>query len=267
MPDAALNETSYVEFKRKILKKSGIDLSSYKQQQMQRRINALMETLGVKTYEEYFRLLEENQQRYQEFLKRLTINVTEFMRNPERFGELETEILPALLAKSGKLKIWSAGCAIGAEPYSLAILLQDLDPKGSRQGNHRILATDVDRQVLEKARQGIYATSELRNLSPARLAKYFTKVGPDSYQVTEDLKKLVDFRQHNLLTDSFENDFDLILCRNVVIYFTEDAKDKLYHRFYDALKTGGVFLVGGTEPLLRYRDFGFECLFSTFYRK
>ncbi|MGE5576996.1 MAG: CheR family methyltransferase [Syntrophothermus sp.] len=267
MPEAALNEASYAEFKRKILKKSGIDLNSYKQQQMQRRINALMDTVGVKSYEEYFRLLEENPQRYQEFLKRLTINVTEFMRNPERFEELEKDILPQLLVKNRGIKVWSAGCATGAEPYSLAILLHDLDPRGSTQGSHRILATDVDRQVLEKARQGVYQTAELRNLNPDRLAKYFTRLGPDSYQVTEELKKMVDFRQHNLLTDSFEEDFDLILCRNVVIYFTEDAKDKLYHRFYEALKPGGVFLVGGTEPLLRYRDFGFECIFSTFYRK
>ncbi|HHW14127.1 MAG TPA: protein-glutamate O-methyltransferase CheR [Firmicutes bacterium] len=257
-----MTAADYEEFKRRILDLTGLDLSSYKQRQMQRRINSLMDSLRVPTYREYFNLLKTDPVRYEEFLKRITINVSEFFRNPERFAELEEKYLPELLAARRPLKVWSAGCSTGPEPYSLAILLLELAPSLP----HRVLATDIDRVVLERAKAGVYQAADLKNVSPARLARYFDRSG-ETYRVKETVKRLVDFRRQNLLTDPFERDFDLILCRNVVIYFTEEAKHLLYQKFFQALAPGGLFLVGGTEPILRYRDYGFETVGPTFYRR
>ncbi len=267
-PESALPErpgmtaADYSEFKRRILELTGLDLSSYKQRQMQRRINSLMESLRVVTYRDYFRLLQADPVRYEEFLKRITINVSEFFRNPERFADLEEKYLPRLAQVRRPLKVWSAGCSTGPEAYSLAILLLDVAPGQP----HRVLATDIDRVVLEKAKAGVYQTSELRNVSSARLARYFDRVG-EAYRVKDEVKRIVEIRRQNLLTDQFDRNFDLILCRNVVIYFTEDAKHLLYQKFYQALAPGGFFLVGGTEPILRYREYGFESVGPTFYQR
>jgi chemotaxis protein methyltransferase CheR len=222
-----------------------------------------METLRIGSYREYYQVLQSDADRYEEFCKRLTINVSEFFRNPERFQELERKIFPKLLEAKRPLKVWSAGCSTGPEPYSLAIILSDLDPNGG----HKVIASDIDRVVLEKAKSGLYHPNELRNVSPERMKKYFQPGPEGNFQVTPQVKKLVEFRRQNLLTDTFDRNLDLILCRNVVIYFTEEAKQVLYEKFFAALAPGGVLLVGGTEPLLRYREYGFECIGSTFYQK
>lgn len=254
---------AYEWFKKKVLALTGIDLSSYKQRQMQRRINSLMDSLRVQSYQEYYRLLEQDRQRYEEFVRHITINVSEFFRNPERFEDLEKKIIPELLRRNKELRVWSAGAASGHEPYSLAIILLDLDPGG----HHYLLATDIDRDCLARAQAAIYHLQELRNVSPERLKRYFVPVERGDYQVKAEVRKMVHFRYHNLLTDPFESDFDLILCRNVIIYFTEEAKDMLFRKFFSALRPGGVLLLGSTEPLLRYREYGYEAIGTTFYRK
>lgn len=188
--------------------------------------------------------------------------MTEFFRTPEKFDELEKRVIPDLLKQSAKLNIWSAGCSIGAEPYSLAIMLNELTP----QVRHRILATDLDIEMLAKAKQGTYTANELKNIPSARLAKYF-KQADGKATINDDIRAKVEFGRHNLLVDKFETGFDLILCRNVVIYFTEAAKDSLYRRFFAALKPGGVLFVGGTEAILNFRDIGFSHYLPFFYRK
>lgn len=257
-----LTAADYEEFKRRVLELTGLDLSSYKQRQMQRRINSLLDSLRVPTYRDYFRLLQTDASRYEEFLKRITINVSEFFRNPERFEDLEKKFLPQLLAAGRPLKVWSAGCSTGPEPYSLAILLLDLAPRLP----HRVLATDVDKVVLDKARAATYQAGELKNVSPARLSRYFDRVG-ETYRLKDEVRRMVEIRRQNLLTDQFDRGFDLILCRNVVIYFTEEAKHQLYQKFFQALAPGGILLVGGTEPILRFREYGFDSVGPTFYQK
>jgi Methylase of chemotaxis methyl-accepting proteins len=249
-------------FKRKLFAKSEIDLNQYKPAQMQRRITNLMNRHGVTTYMAFFQLLDTDAKLYKDFIDYLTINVTEFFRTPEKFGELETKVIPDLLAGSPRLSVWSAGCSTGAEPYSLAMILLD---KASTV-RHRILATDLDVEMLAKAKQGVYNAGELKNIPKPRMDKYFTKNG-DSYTVKDAAKTMIEFQRHNLLLDRFETGFDLILCRNVVIYFTEEAKDSLYRRFFTALKPGGVFFVGGTEAILNFRDIGFQHYLPFFYRK
>ena len=255
-------EQDWELFKRKLFGKSNIDLNQYKPAQMQRRITNFMTRNGADTYVGFYNLLEKNSKLYKEFIDYLTINVTEFFRTPEKFVELEKKVLLELLSKNAKLNIWSAGCSIGAEPYSLAMILNDITP----QIKHRILATDLDVEMLTKAKAGTYTANELKNILPARLNKYFTK-DHDKFMLNQDIKARVEFKRHNLLLDKFESGFDLILCRNVVIYFTEEAKDALYARFFAALKPGGVLFVGGTEAILNFRDIGFEHYLPFFYRK
>lgn len=256
------NEQDWEQFKQKFNAKSGINLNDYKPAQMQRRITNLMNRHGAHTYLEFFKLIDKDSKLYKDFIDYLTINVTEFFRTPEKFVELEKKVLPDLLARSNRLNIWSAGCSIGAEPYSLAMILNDITP-GVK---HRILATDLDVEMLAKAKQGVYTNSEYKNIPSDRALKYFKQEG-DKYVISPDIRAKVEFERHNLLLDNFQTGFDLILCRNVVIYFTEEAKDILYRRFFTALKPGGVLFVGGTEAILNFRDMGFAQYLPFFYRK
>jgi Methylase of chemotaxis methyl-accepting proteins len=251
----------YLAFKKAAGELTEIDLSSYKSQQMDRRINSLMQIWNVKTYDEYLELLKTNPQKYKEFVKKLTINVSEFFRNPERFYELWESILPELLKKS-HLRIWSAGCSDGAEPYSMAIILREL----RAENRVKIIATDVDKIILDKAKEAVYAINEVKSLPPELLNRYF-ELNNNLYYLSDPIKKMVEFRAHNLLLDDYENNLDLIVCRNVVIYFTDEAKKLLYQRFLKALSPGGYLMVGGTEPLLMYRQLGYENPLTSFYRK
>lgn len=249
-------------FKQKFKAKSGIDLNLYKANQMMRRIGNLMARHGAKSYVEFFQKIENDKKMFSDFVEYLTINVTEFFRTPDKFSELEAKVLPDLLKKNPRLHIWSAGCSIGAEPYSLAMILKEMTPST----RHRILASDLDVEILAKAKQGIYTENELKSISKSRKTNYFTSAN-GKYAVSPEIKSCVEFQRHNLLLDRFETGFDLILCRNVVIYFTEEAKDQLYRRFFEALKPGGVLFVGGTEAILNFRDMGYESYLPFFYRK
>ncbi len=251
----------YATFKKMAAELTQIDLSSYKSQQMDRRINSLMSIWNLKTYDEFIELIQNNPQKYKEFVKKLTINVSEFFRNAERFQELWRNILPELLNKP-QIRIWSAGCSNGAEPYSIAIILCELGAKDRA----KIIATDVDRAILEKAREAAYAYNEVKSIPPDLLPRYFDQQA-GLYILKESVKGLVEFRARNLLVDDNEGNFDLIVCRNVVIYFTEEAKRELYLKFMKALNPGGYLMVGGTEPILAYRQMDFENPLTSFYRK
>lgn len=257
-----IDEKDWEQFKQKFKAKAKIDLNDYKPAQMQRRISNLMSRYGAHTYVDFFNLLDKDARLYKEFIDYMTINVTEFFRTPEKFSELESKVLPELLSKNSKLNIWSAGCSVGAEPYSLAMILKDMTPNTK----HRILATDLDVEMLAKARSGVYTNTEFKNITTSRASKYFKQAG-GTYTIDEELKSCIEFKQHNLLLDKFDTGFDLILCRNVVIYFTEEAKDGLYRRFLNSLKPGGVMFVGGTEAILNFRDIGFVSYLPFFYRK
>ena len=224
-------------FKQKLKAKTEIDLDLYKEPQMKRRINNLITRAGYKECSEYFDHVCGNKDDFAAFIEYLTINVSEFFRTPEKFGKLETDVIPDLLKRSSKLNIWSAGCSIGAEPYSLAIIMKEMTP-GTR---HRILASDLDIEILAKAKRGVYTADEI--------------------------KSMIEFKRHNLLQDKFETGFDLILCRNVVIYFTDEAKEQLYRHFFEALKPGGILFVGATESILNFRKMGYTSFQPFFYQR
>ena len=258
-----MDEKDWIEFKRKLKSKTDIDLDLYKEPQMKRRIGNLVTRSNAKSFVEYFENVAKDKDEFAAFIEYLTINVSEFYRTPDKFAQLETDVIPDLLKRSSKLNIWSAGCSIGAEPYSLSMIMKEITP-GKR---HRILATDLDIEILAKAKKGVYMENEIKSLSPERRQKYFDKLPDDKYAVKEDVKSCIEFKRHNLLKDPFEKDFDLILCRNVVIYFTEEAKDQLYTRFFEALKPGGILFVGATEAILNFRKMGYTSYQPFFYQR
>lgn len=256
-------EREYVEFQHKVSRLTGIDLSCYKSVQMQRRLQTIMRRFRADGYGAYGNLLERDKSALKEFRDFVTINVSEFFRNLEKFEELKAKIFPLLLEGRRDLRIWSAGCSNGSEPYTISILLDEAAPLGC----HRILATDLDAEILKTAGAGCYSKKDLSGVSPERLKKYFLPVQDDLFQVKPQIKSRVAFRQHNLLSDPFGSDFDLIVCRNVVIYFTEPVKELLFTRFLTALRHGGILFVGGTESILNARSIGLEPMLPFFYRK
>lgn len=257
-------EDSYEVFKKDILALTKIDLNAYKEKQMKRRIDTLIGKCGLTKYKDYVALIKSDSERYEEFVNYLTINVSEFYRNPEQWQLLEKTIIPELIKKNGKsLKIWSAACSTGDEPYSLVMLLTKFLPMNQIE----IIATDLDKQVMEKAKAGLYSVKSLKGLPEEYIKKYFEKISETTYSISEDVKKRVKFQQHNLLKDNYPDKCDLIVCRNVMIYFTEEAKLEIYKNFNKALKDEGILFVGSTEQIVQPKELGFTSMHSFFYQK
>lgn len=254
----------YEVFKKHIFDLTNIDLNCYKERQMKRRIDALIAKHKIANYETYVSLIKKDREMFDEFVNYLTINVSEFYRNPEQWELLEKEILPYLFEHHGKqLKIWSAACSTGDEPYSLVMLLSRVLPLH----NIKVLATDIDSQVLEKAQLGLYNEKSLKTLPLEFRSKYFTKVNDRTYQISDKIKSRVEFKKHNLLRDDYPNGCHLIVCRNVLIYFTEDAKNQIYTNFARSLYSDGILFVGSTEQILQPGKLGYESFRSFFYKK
>ena len=257
-----MDEKDWEAFKKKLKAKTEIDLDLYKEAQMKRRIGNLVTRGGFDSFVTYFDHVSRTKDDFAAFIEYLTINVSEFYRTPDKFSQLEKEVIPDLLKRSPTLNIWSAGCSIGAEVYSLTMILKDLTPNKK----HRLLATDLDVEIIAKAKAGIYSDNELKALDPKRKEKYFDKTPDGKYAIKNEIKQCVEFKRHNLLKDPFEKGFDLILCRNVVIYFTEEAKDTLYRNFFASLKPGGILFVGATEAILNSRNMGYVSYKPFFYQ-
>ncbi len=258
-----MDDKDWQVFKNKLKAKTEIDLDLYKEPQMKRRIGNLVTRAMMDSYADYFDSVCKDKDDFAAFIEYLTINVSEFFRTPEKFDKLETDVIPYLLKDSKRLNIWSAGCSIGAEPYSLSIIMKEMTP-GVK---HRILASDLDIEILAKAKAGIYTENELKSITPARKSMYFDSVQGNKWAVKNEIKSVIEFQRHNLLKDPFESNFDLILCRNVVIYFTEEAKDQLYANFFKALRPGGILFVGATEAILNFRKLGYTSFQPFFYQK
>jgi len=258
------DDEDYRLFLKNLVTHFNLDLSGYKQHRVRRRTDILLKKYGMNSYSEYLELLKKNKDKWLEFLDKLTINVTEFFRNPEKWEYLKQEILPKLIKNhNSRLKLWSAGCSTGEEPYTLSIILNEL----GISSKSTIIASDFDEGALQKAKRGLYNKKSLINLDDENIRKYFKKIGEDQYEIKDSIKNNVTFKKINLLTDEFEKNFDLIICRNVVIYFDNDAKDKLYKKFYDALNSGGILFVGSTERIFNYKAFGYTSVAPFFYKK
>jgi len=256
-------EQDYQQFVQNMKKKIGIDLTYYKEAQMKRRLTSLREKRGFATFKDFFQAIEKDEKLYTELLDRITINVSEFFRNQNRWKVLEEKVIPLLPGTNHKkIKCWSSACSTGEEPYTLSIILQQSFPTVRAD----IVASDIDEGALKKAKKGIYSDRSMKEVPQNILKKYF-KLENQLYYLVPEIKKQVSFRKIDLLVDDFDGDYDLIICRNVMIYFTEEAKHLLYNKFSKALKPGGVLFVGSTEQIFNPKQYQLETLDNFFYRK
>lgn len=248
----------------------GIECEGYKSNCLRRRLAVRMRARGVHSYDAYAELLRGDADEYDRLLDALTINVTKFFRNRETWDALAERFLPDLWADpETPLRCWSAGCATGEEPYTLAILLHEHARRTQASvARCAIDATDLDPDVLERARQGSYRALALDETRNEMLARYFT--GDDPWRVEDDVRALVRFRRHDLLREAPPAPpYDLIACRNVVIYFERPNQERLYHMFADALRPGGLLVLGKVETLVgSVRDrFRLEDIRERIYRR
>ncbi len=253
----------YVAFEAAVFKLTGIDLTAYKEKQMRRRIDTLIAKHSINGYEAFVSELRTNKQLFEEFVNYLTINVSEFYRNPEQWDLMDKTFIPELIDKYGKnLTVWSAACSTGDEPYSLVMALSKHIPLNQI----KIIATDLDKQVIAQAKTGLYAEKSIASVPDEFKKKYFTKIG-SSYQISNEIKSRVEFREHNLLKDKYPEKCHFIVCRNVLIYFTDEAKDEIYKKFADSLVKDGFLFIGSTEQIMNHKDFGYERRNSFYYQK
>lgn len=252
----------YSIFTEKVKTRTGIDLSLYKEDQMKRRLKTFYEKKGFSSFVSFFdEGLMKKDELFHQFLERMTINVSEFYRNPARWEQLKEVIFPLLCEGSSTFKVWSAACSTGEEPYTISHILNEA-PYCS---HYSILATDIDTNALLTAENGVYMSHALSAVQMARPG--LLKKTEGGYGVPVHLRNKVTFKQLNLLGDAFDRSFDFISCRNVLIYFTESAKADLYRKFFHSLKDGGILFVGSTEQIFQPQQFGFETAGPFLYKK
>lgn len=256
----------YEEFKKAFYEHSGIDLNLYKEKQMKRRLTSLVERNGYSSFMDFFRATLKDPKLYHTFINFLTINVSEFYRNPNQWEILKNIIIPGLIRQKGsvdRIRIWSSACSTGEEPYTLVMILSNFLPLS----RIKILATDIDLDAIEKAKQGVYPSRSLKDLPPEYLKKYFEPISNETYKISDEIKKCVDFKQLNLLRDPYPQNMDLIVCRNVLIYFTEEAKSQIYVNFNRALTKDGILFLGSTEQIIGANKYGLKPVYTFFYQK
>ncbi len=247
-------EPAFELLKRAITESTGFNCEQYKEAHFKRRVNVRVRATNSENYEEYIRLLKKNSAEHEHLIKALTINISEFFRNPETFGVIEKEVLPFLIKSRSdslvkSIHIWSAGCATGEEVYSLAILLHKVLGRDFDKYRISIIGTDIDNFSLEKARKGIYRENVLKNVDSSTKRNYFLKQG-ETYQVSDQLKNMIRFKRHDMISESLTDHFDLIICRNVMIYFKKEIQEELQLNFHKVLNRGGFFIIGKAETLL-----------------
>lgn len=253
----------FAHLSRRLKDLTGFDLHQYKPDQMERRTRQWMARRGVSSMAALVRLLDQDPRARTDLINHLTISTSQFFRDPSVFAALRDRVLPELLALGQTLEIWSAGCSIGAEPYSLAILLD----RAGQSGRHHILATDIDDDALEQARAGRYHDLHLTNLPEELRRRYFTPVGPGAWELAPSIRQAVNFRRHDLLKDPCRSGFHLILFRYVLIYLTPEAQQAVLMRLSQALASGGYLVVGGPEHIPRPDALGLERKEHCIYRR
>lgn len=252
----------YVVFCEGIRKLADIDLSQYKRGQMERRLRTFAERRGIKLLSEYLAVLQKDPEELERFLDRLTINVSQLWRNPEQWASLARTVIPEL-ASTGRIRIWSAGCSYGAEAYTIAAVCLEQAPNARVE----VRGTDIDPRMLERARIGHFSTEDARSVPAPSLARWFDKTDL-GFQAKPELRKLASFERGDLLSMRFPSAaYDLVLCRNTVIYFTEPVRDVLHERLVSSLRPGGYLVVGSTERVGVASNLGLTLSQPFTYRK
>ncbi len=243
-----------------IYRQRGIDFRQYRPKCLRRRVVVGMHDANVESFCAYLDFLNKNPQQYDRLLDRITINVSEFFRNPETFKAIRKKVIPAIVERkeniaSYNIRIWSAGCATGEEPYSLAILFKETSHELGHNMKINIIATDIDKEALRKAKIGCYEANALKELTTGQIAAYFDKDKDNGkYCIKHQIKVMVKFMNHNMISDEPPPAIDLILCRNVIIYFSKGLQNKVYSNFYDALVLSGFLVAGKTESLMDVKE-------------
>jgi len=237
----------------KINAERGLDLGNYRRQYLERRLAARLRTLGLHSYRQYSDHLDRDPAEYAALIDALTINVTEFYRDKTVFDIFRTEIVPIMIeAKLGTrhrmIRVWSAGCATGEEPYS--ITMSFLDALGDRQREFllTVLATDLDPAALAKARRGEYPVDKARTIPAEHQVRYLEMHG-ETFSMRPEVTSHVKFRQMNLFSERPMNVVDVIFCRNVFIYFSREQQAQVLEHFWGALARGGFLVLGRSEKL------------------
>lgn len=244
-------DDAFAEVRRLLLERRNFDIGMYKDRCLKRRIASRVRALGLHDPQAYLQCLRQDAAEVDALMTALTIHVSQFFRNPSMFAALERSVLPGLLSQAraegrSALRLWSAGCSSGEEPYSLALVV---DALGKIEVPVQILATDLSPAILEVARAGLFDPQRLAEVPAAVQKKYFTPVGA-RLALDEKLRARVRFSCHNLLTAPDYPRSDLILCRNVLIYFSREEQEKILGRFAAVLPPDGVLVLGKAEMLL-----------------
>jgi len=252
--DRFCTDPGFLSLKRLIRERLSLDCDQYKDGYLQRRFAVRMRERGVSGYEAYASVLKRDPGEYDDLMRDLTINVTQFFRDPPVFKALEEAILPLLIYDKvsrgeASIRVWSAGCSSGEEPYSICILLRELLGEEFENFSLTMVGSDIDEEILESAREAIYLPRQVVNVPRPYLERHFT-LQDGRYHLGEEIRSMVKFRNIDLFTRTAGSHFDLVLCRNVVIYFTREMQERLYMRFHSSLREGGYFVMGNTETLV-----------------
>lgn len=269
-----LSDSEFEEIRTVIKDMTGISMSAAKRQLIYRRLQTRLKATGISSFKTYLELLKKGDPGEQEaFTNAVTTNLTSFFREKHHFDFLATTIIPEIVAKKGnssrRIRIWSAGCSTGEEPYSIAITLKE-SLKSIDRWDAKLLCTDLDSDVLNTGKTGIYPQDRVEKIPVKQLRRWFRKNGArddERVKVSEDLQNIITFKQLNLMDDwPMRGRFDVIFCRNVVIYFDKPTQRVLMDRYAEILEDDGYLILGHSESLFNVSD-RFTLLGNTIYRK
>lgn len=251
-----LSEKAFNELRAFISEQTGIHFRDNKRYLLESQVGRRLKALGLSSFEEYVRLIQNGRQRSElpHLVNAVTINETFFFRHPKQYEALTGELIPALVERKPRLRrvrIWSAACSTGDEPYTIALMIKEKVQARFPKVRFEIVGTDINTDVLDTARNGVYGSYAVRNIKPALLRKYF-RPEQDRYHLSSEVRKMVRFKRLNL-TDhrrmrSMRN-FDIVLCANVLIYFDEQVKQQVTSNLYNSLNAGGYLFLGTSETL------------------
>jgi chemotaxis protein methyltransferase CheR len=243
-----LEKASYNRLKKTLQETAGLNCNGYREEYLRRRFEIRLRASGAGTYGKYLLYLKKNPDELKKLLNDLTVNYTMFFRDTDVYEYLEKVLLPKLCRSQNPIRIWSAGCASGEEPYSLAIMLHKILGKAIDKRLVTIFASDIDKEALAQASKGEYQPKQLCKLDAASLDRFFIK-NEATYTVKGFVKANIRFEQFDLMTEPLHKNLDLVLCRNVMIYFSRESQQQIHMKFYNALKEGGYFVSGKSEIL------------------
>jgi len=258
------SDLAFQYLKKKVIAK-GLNCTGYKDDFLRRRFDGRMNVKGISSYAEYAHFLDRNPTECKELLDALTINVSEFFRDPTVWKTFQATIMPLIIkekmqAFQRELRIWSAGCADGEEPYTIAISVIDALSYNLKAFRIEIVATDLDPQSLDRARAGVYSPARLRLVNHSVLHRFFRPLEGGNLRISDEVRKLVTFQSHDLFALPPSSPFDMISCRNVMIYFSRELQQTLFRNFYQALSPGGYLILGKVESPVGEYGTSFKCV-------